>query len=121
MLWYTMPFVKGESLRDRLEREHELPLDAALQITREMADALDYAHAQGIVHRDIKPENILLSRGHALVADCGIAKAVSGGHCHPHCHWSVHRHPGVHESRAGRGRAPDRAAQRGLQPRQRRL
>jgi tetratricopeptide (TPR) repeat protein/tRNA A-37 threonylcarbamoyl transferase component Bud32 len=76
MLWYTMPFVEGESLRDRLEREHELPLDAALQITREVAEALDYAHAQDVVHRDIKPENILLSRGHALVADFGIARAM---------------------------------------------
>ena len=75
MLWYSMPFVEGESLRDRLEREHELPLDAALLITREVADALDYAHGRGIVHRDIKPENILLSRGHALVADFGIARA----------------------------------------------
>jgi tRNA A-37 threonylcarbamoyl transferase component Bud32/tetratricopeptide (TPR) repeat protein len=76
MLWYTMPFVEGESLRHRLEREHELSLEDALQITREVADALDYAHGQGVVHRDIKPENILLSRGHALVADFGIARAM---------------------------------------------
>ena len=76
MLWYTMPFVEGESLRDRLDRERELPVDQALQIIREVADALDYAHTQGIVHRDIKPENILLSRGHALVADFGIARAL---------------------------------------------
>ena len=62
-LWYTMPYVEGESLRDRLRREGQLPLDDALQITREVADALGYAHSQGIVHRDIKPENILLSRG----------------------------------------------------------
>jgi serine/threonine-protein kinase len=75
-LWYTMPYVDGESLRDRLGREGQLPLDDALQITREVADALGYAHSQGIVHRDIKPENILLSRGHALVADFGIARAV---------------------------------------------
>jgi tRNA A-37 threonylcarbamoyl transferase component Bud32/tetratricopeptide (TPR) repeat protein len=75
LLWYTMPFIEGESLRDRLTREHELPLEDALRITREVADALDYAHAQGIVHRDIKPENILLSQGHALVADFGIARA----------------------------------------------
>jgi tetratricopeptide (TPR) repeat protein len=77
MLWYTMPFVEGESLRDRLEREKELPLEDAAQIIREVADALDYAHAQGVIHRDIKPENILLSRGHALVADFGIARALS--------------------------------------------
>jgi eukaryotic-like serine/threonine-protein kinase len=75
-LWYTMPYVEGESLRDRLRREGQLPLDDALQITREVADALGYAHSQGIVHRDIKPENILLSRGHALVADFGIARAL---------------------------------------------
>jgi serine/threonine-protein kinase len=75
-LWYTMPYVEGESLRDRLRRESQLPLDDALQITREVADALSYAHSQGIVHRDIKPGNILLSRGHALVADFGIARAL---------------------------------------------
>lgn len=77
MLWYTMPFIEGESLRDLLRREGELPLDLAVQITREVADALDYAHTLGVIHRDIKPENILLSRGHALVADFGIARAVS--------------------------------------------
>jgi serine/threonine-protein kinase len=75
-LWYTMPYVDGESLRDRLRREGQLPLDDALEIACEVADALGYAHSQGIVHRDIKPENILLSRGHALVADFGIARAV---------------------------------------------
>jgi eukaryotic-like serine/threonine-protein kinase len=75
-LWYTMPYVEGESLRDRLQREGQLPLDDALQIAREAADALGYAHSQGIVHRDIKPENILLSRGHALVADFGVARAL---------------------------------------------
>ena len=62
LLWYTMPYVEGESLRDRLRRERQLPLDDALQIAREVADALGYAHGQGIVHRDIKPENILLGR-----------------------------------------------------------
>ena len=75
-LWYTMPYVEGESLRDRLRRERQLPLEDALQITREVADALGYAHRHGIVHRDIKPENILLSEGHALVADFGVAHAV---------------------------------------------
>ena len=75
-LWYTMPYVEGESLRDRLRGEGQLPLDDALQIACEVADALGYAHTQGIVHRDIKPENILLSRGHALVADFGIARAL---------------------------------------------
>jgi serine/threonine-protein kinase len=71
-----MPFVEGESLRDRLHRERQLPVDESLRITREVADALEYAHRQGIVHRDIKPENILLSQGHALVADFGVARAL---------------------------------------------
>src|SRR5215210_3555528 len=75
-LWYTMPYVEGESLRDRLRREGQLPLEDALRITREVADALEYAHSQNIVHRDIKPENILLSRDHALVADFGVARAL---------------------------------------------
>jgi serine/threonine-protein kinase len=72
-----MPYVQGESLRQRLQREGQLPLDEALRLTREVAEALDYAHSQGIIHRDIKPENLLLSRGHALVADFGIALAVT--------------------------------------------
>jgi TolB-like protein len=76
-LYYVMPYVEGESLRDRLERERQLPLDEALQITREVADALSYAHAHGVIHRDIKPENILLESGHAVVADFGIAKAIA--------------------------------------------
>jgi serine/threonine-protein kinase len=79
-LWFTMPFVEGESLRDRLRRERQLPLDDAHRITAEAARALDYAHQHGIVHRDIKPENILLTRdGSTLVADFGIARAVGGG------------------------------------------
>src|SRR5213594_1527923 len=77
LLYYVMPFVEGESLRDRLTREGQLPLEEALQITREVTGALSYAHAHGVVHRDIKPENILLSGGVALVADFGIAQAVS--------------------------------------------
>jgi len=72
-----MPYVEGETLRDRLTRERQLPLDDALRITREVADALGYAHAMGLVHRDIKPENILFEAGHAVVADFGIARAVS--------------------------------------------
>ncbi|HEX3233476.1 MAG TPA: serine/threonine-protein kinase, partial [Gemmatimonadales bacterium] len=77
LLYYVMPFVEGESLRDRLNREQQLPLHDALQITRESAEALDHAHQHGIIHRDMKPENILLLGGHALVADFGIARAVS--------------------------------------------
>src|SRR3989454_1088212 len=76
-LYYVMPFVEGESLRDRLEREPQLPVDDALQITREVAEALGYAHDHDVVHRDIKPENIMLSGGHAIVTDFGIARAVS--------------------------------------------
>ena len=77
-LWYTMPFVEGESLRDRLLREVQLPVDEAVRIVREAALALDYAHRHDVIHRDIKPENILLSDGQALVADFGIARAASG-------------------------------------------
>jgi serine/threonine-protein kinase len=75
-LWYTMPFIEGESLRARLTREGPFPLEVALRIGRDVAEALDYAHRQGIVHRDIKPENILLADGQAVVADFGIARAV---------------------------------------------
>ena len=78
-LWFTMPYVEGESLRNRLDREKQLPLGDALRITTQVADALDYAHQRGIIHRDIKPENILLSGTHALVADFGIARALKGG------------------------------------------
>ena len=77
ILWYTMPFIDGESLRERLNRERQLPLEDALRITREAADALEHAHRAGIIHRDIKPENILLHGGHAMVADFGIALAAS--------------------------------------------
>jgi eukaryotic-like serine/threonine-protein kinase len=76
-LWYTMPFVRGESLRDRLQREGQLPVDLAVDLACQVALALDYAHREGVVHRDLKPENILLSDGQALVADFGIAKALS--------------------------------------------
>jgi eukaryotic-like serine/threonine-protein kinase len=77
LLFYVMPFIEGESLRDRLNKEQQLPIHDALQIVREAAEALHYAHERGIVHRDIKPENILLLGGHALVADFGIARAVT--------------------------------------------
>src|ERR687891_2899612 len=82
LLYYVMPYVTGETLRDRLTRERQLPIDDALRIAREVADALHEAHGHGIVHRDIEPENILLHGGHAVVADFGIALAVqsAGGH-----------------------------------------
>ncbi len=76
-LYYVMPCVTGESLRDRLTREGQLPLDEVLKITGELAEALDYAHAQGVVHRDIKPENILFQAGHASICDFGIARAIT--------------------------------------------
>jgi len=76
-VFYVMPFVEGESLRERLDHEHQLPVSEAVRIATEVAGALDYAHRHGVVHRDIKPENILLHDGAALVADFGIALAVS--------------------------------------------
>ena len=78
-LWFTMPYIEGESLRDRLRRERQLPIADAVRLTREAALALDFAHRQGVVHRDIKPENILLVDGQALVADFGIARAIERG------------------------------------------
>ena len=77
LLYYVMPYVEGETLRQRIRREKQLAIDDALQISREVADALSYAHSHDLVHRDIKPENVLLSGGHAMVADFGIARAVS--------------------------------------------
>ncbi len=76
-LFYVMPVIEGESLRDRLNREHQLPVEDAVRLTKEIGSALDYAHRHGVIHRDIKPENILLHDGSALVADFGIALAVS--------------------------------------------
>jgi serine/threonine-protein kinase len=76
-LYYVMPYVEGESLRDRLHRERQLPLEDAIRIAREVASALSNAHSLGVIHRDIKPENILLSAGEAVVADFGIARAVT--------------------------------------------
>ena len=81
LLWYSMPFVEGESLRARVARSGELPIAEAARLLREVAEALEHAHTHGVVHRDIKPDNVLLSDGHAVVTDFGVAKAVteSGG------------------------------------------
>ena len=76
-LYYVLPYVRGESLRDKITRAHQLSLDEAMSITRQVASALDYAHRQRLVHRDIKPENILIQEGEAMLADFGIALAVT--------------------------------------------
>ncbi len=78
-LYYVMPYVEGESLRERLDRQNQLPVEDALHIARSMASGLDYAHRQGIVHRDVKPENVMLHEGEAMIMDFGIAKAVTVG------------------------------------------
>jgi eukaryotic-like serine/threonine-protein kinase len=78
-LWFTMPYAEGESLRQRLSREPQLPLDDAFQIATEVLDALSYAHHEGVIHRDIKPENILLTSGHAMLADFGVARGLDLG------------------------------------------
>src|SRR5437879_12437786 len=77
LIYYVMPHVEGESLRQRLAREKQLPLETAIEITRAVASALDYAHRHGVIHRDIKPENILFQDGQAVVADFGIALALT--------------------------------------------
>ncbi|MEP6507916.1 MAG: serine/threonine-protein kinase [Gemmatimonadales bacterium] len=77
LLYYTMPFIAGENLRTRLNKSGELPVQDATKVLREVADALSYAHSEGVVHRDIKPENILISGNHALVTDFGVSKALS--------------------------------------------
>jgi serine/threonine protein kinase len=76
LLYYVMPYIPGESLYERLERDRRLPLEDALQITHDVAAALGFAHGRGILHRDVKPENILVANGRALVADFGLARAI---------------------------------------------
>ncbi len=76
-LYYVMPYIKGDTLRERLEKENELPVGESVRIIREVVDALAFAHSQGVIHRDIKPDNVMLSGGHAMVMDFGVAKAVS--------------------------------------------
>ena len=117
-LFYVMPLIEGESLRDRLNREHQLPVEDAVQLAKEIGLALDYAHRHGVIHRDIKPENILLHDGAALVADFGIALAVShaGGNRMTET-GPLPRHAGLHEPGAGHRRARPRCPRRCLQPR----
>jgi len=81
-LWFTMPYVVGESLRDRLRRDRQLSVEDMAHITSAIADALHYAHGQGVIHRDVKPENILLSDGHAMLADFGVARSLTAGDAH---------------------------------------
>ena len=105
-LFYVMPHIEGESLRERIDREKQLGVDDALAITQKVAGALDYAHQNGVVHRDIKPGNILLSaQGEPLVADFGIALAVAqAGRGAHHGDGTQPRYPPLHEPRAGHGR-----------------
>ena len=113
-LYYVMPFVEGESLRDRLRREKQLPIPDAVRIATEVASALDYAHRHNVIHRDIKPENILLHDGSA--AGGGFRDRAGGlhrGRRDPDDRdRPVARHPALHESRAGDGRARDHGAVR---------
>ena len=133
LVYFTMPFIEGQSLEQRLEREGRLPLAEVAAIVREVADALAYAHANGVVHRDVKPANVLIDGGHAVVADFGVAKAIalaagerepaeraSGAQDLPsetHHRRLRDRHAGVHEPRTGQGprrRRPQRRLQPGL-------
>ncbi len=84
LVFYTMPFIEGETLRDHLRQRGALPVEEALTLARELCDALAYAHERGILHRDVKPENVLLANGHALLADFGIARAISAATLAPH-------------------------------------
>ncbi len=102
LLYYVMPYVDGESLRQRLTRDHRLSPADTVRILQDVLDALAHAHAHGVVHRDIKPENIMLSGRHALVVDFGIARAATaaagrdGAGRYPHHHRSRDRHAGLH-------------------------
>ena len=114
-----MPYIQGETLRTKLDRETQLGIDEAVRITRDVADALDYAHRHGVIHRDIKPENILLHDGRPMVADFGIALALSaaaGGRMTETGMSS--RHAALHVARAGHRRQGDHRSQRHLLARQ---
>ena len=120
LLFYVMPNMEGRSLRERLDRERQLPLEEALRITREVASALDYAHRHHVVHRDIKPENILLHEGAAMVADFGIGKALSGNGSITQTGMALGT-PAYMSPEQARWRERHRRPQRSLQPRLRAL
>ena len=118
VIFYVMPLVEGESLRDRLNREKQPPVNDTVRIAHDAAEALDYAHGHGVIHRDIKPENILLHDGRALVADLGIALAVSSaGGASRMTETDAGRHAAPHEPRAGHGRARRHGPERRLRAR----
>jgi serine/threonine protein kinase len=122
LLFYVMPYVEGETLRHRLEREKQLPVDEAVRIAAAVAGALDYAHRHGVIHRDLKPENILLHEGQPVVADFGIALAVSnaGGARVTTTGISLGT-PQLHVAGTSDGRSPDRRANRHLLARRRHI
>lgn len=111
LLYYVMPFVAGESLRDRIHREGQLPVDDAVRIALEAASGLACAHAEGVVHRDIKPANILLDAGRAVIADFGLARAIHAAARDDLSGRSRRGHADSHEPRAGKRRGPSRWAQ----------
>ena len=113
LLYYVMPFVEGESLRSRLDREKQLPIDDAIRIAVAIANALDYAHSHGVIHRDLKPENILMQSGQPVIADFGIALAVSkaGGNRITQTGLSLGTPQYMHPERSAMNKMPDVVAE----------
>ncbi len=117
VVFYVMPYVEGENLRERLNREHQLPVDDAVRITSDIAEALEYAHGHGVIHRDIKPANILLQAGRPVIADFGIALAVSAGGGHRLTETGLSLGTPLHVTRTGDGRPICRPCERHLRSR----